>query len=141
MIRELSLANAELRTGRAALERAEQQHRDLMAMVLADVGLDRLVAGLAEALAASVTVEDVDGRCSPAPPPGPLPPRRTAARRRRLDAAALDTLSRRYEVVRSATAGPARRPAWVAPVVLGGELAGRLWVTDRGVAPEPFDVG
>ena len=55
VIRELSLANAELRTGRAALERAEQQHRDLMAMVLADVGLDRLVAGLAEALAASVT--------------------------------------------------------------------------------------
>src|SRR6185312_3256625 len=61
VIRELSLANVELRTGRAALERAEQQHRDLMAMVLADVGLDRIVGGLAQALDASVTVEDADG--------------------------------------------------------------------------------
>jgi DNA-binding PucR family transcriptional regulator len=139
VIRELSLANAELRTGRAALERAEQQHRDLMEMVLADVGLDRLVAGLAEALAASVTVEDVDGRllaCAPAP--GYRPPPDAAARRRGSMRAALDTLSRRYEVVQ-VPAGPARRPAWVAPVVLGGELAGRLWVTDRGVAPEPFE--
>jgi hypothetical protein len=29
--------------------------------------------------------------------------------------------------------------AWVAPVVLGGELAGRLWITDRRAAPEPFE--
>ena len=138
VIRELSLANAELRTGRAAIERAEQQHRDLMAMVLADVGLDRIVAGW-RGLAASVTRR---GRrrsvARLAPAAGYRPPPDAAARRRGSMRAALDTLSRRYEVVQ-VPAGPARRPAWVAPVVLGGELAGRLWVTDRGVAPEPFE--
>ncbi len=144
VIRELSLANDELRRGRAALERVEQQHRDLMEMVLADVGLDGIVAGLADALAASVTVEDADGRLlACAPEAGYRPPPDAAARRRGSMRAALEALSRRYEVVQvprpDAAGHPSRRAAWVAPVVLGGELAGRLWVTDRGVAPEPFE--
>lgn len=134
VIRELSLANAELRTGRAALERAEQQHRDLMAMVLADVGLDRIVAGLAQALDASVTVEDAEGGLlASAPAVDYHPPPEAAARRRRPTRTALELLSRQFEVVHVAS------KAWVAPVVLGGELAGRLWVTDRRAAPDPFE--
>jgi DNA-binding PucR family transcriptional regulator len=143
VIRELSVANAELRTGRAALERAEQQHRGLMAMVLADVGLDRIVAGLAQALDASVTVEDAEGGLlARAPAVGYRPPPDAAARRKGPTRTALDALSRRFEVVHVPGSGAdhkGRRQAWVAPVVLGGELAGRLWVTDRGVAPEPFE--
>lgn len=144
VIRELSLANDELRRGRAALERAEQQHRDLMEMVLADVGLDGIVAGLADALDASVTVEDADGRLlARAPEARYHPPPDAATRRRGSMRAALEAMSRRYEVVQVPGSGPgghaSRRPAWVAPVVLGGELAGRLWITDRGVAPEPFE--
>ncbi|HKQ42810.1 MAG TPA: helix-turn-helix domain-containing protein [Pseudonocardia sp.] len=139
VIRELSLANAELRTGRAAIERAEQQHRDLMAMVLADVGLDRIVGGLAQALDASVTVEDSDGGLlALAPAVGYHPPPDAAARRRGPTRAALDVLSRQFEVVHVPGSG-GNSKAWVAPVVLGGELAGRLWITDRRAAPEPFE--
>ncbi len=150
-IRQLSHANDELRRGRAALERAEAQHRDLMEMVLADVGLDAIVAGLADALAASVTVEDRDGGLlARAPRSGYCPPPDAGARRRRAARAALEASGSRYEVVQVPVGGMGRpgsggaghtpyRTAWVAPVVLGGTLAGRLWVTDRRVAPEPAE--
>jgi len=62
VIRELSRANDELRRGRAALEWAEQQHHQLMQLVLDEVELPGLVGALATALRASVTVEDADGR-------------------------------------------------------------------------------
>ena len=138
VIRELSRANDELRRRRAALERAEQQHRDLMEMVLADVGLDGIVGGLADALAASVAVEDADGRLlARAPTTEYRPPPDAAGRRRGALRAVLEAQSRSYEVLQ--VPGPAGHTAWVAPVVLGGELAGRLWVTKRGVAPEPFE--
>ena len=62
VIRELSLANEEMRRGRAVLEWAEQQHHQLMQLVLDEVELPELVGALASALRASVTVEDTDGR-------------------------------------------------------------------------------
>jgi GAF domain-containing protein len=155
VIRELSRANSELRRGRAVLEWAEQQHHQLMQLVLDEVELPGLVSALAATLRASVTVEDADGRVlvsAPAegycPPPGPV------ARRRRPVRAALaaqESSGRRYRVARvpvsradshvaAGVPGRTGAAAWAAPVVLGGELVGRLWVTAPPADPEPVQL-
>jgi GAF domain-containing protein/sugar diacid utilization regulator len=129
VIGELSRANAELRRGRAVLEWAEQQHHQLMQLVLDEVELPGLVAALAATLRASVTVEDADGRVlARAPEQGYQPPPEPAARRS----------GGRYQVAR--VRGPGGVVAWAAPVVLGGELAGRLWVTAPAAEPEPVQL-
>jgi sugar diacid utilization regulator len=146
VIRELSLANEEMRRGRAVLEWAERQHHQLMQLVLDEVELPALVGALASALRASVTVEDTDGRvlaCAPAegycPPPAPAA-RRAAAARAALKAQ--EASGRRYTVARVPIPGANGRaaPAWAAPVVIGGELAGRLWVTGPPADPEPVQL-
>ena len=129
VIGELSRANAELRRGRAVLEWAEQQHHQLMQLVLDEVELPGLVAALAATLHASVTVEDADGRVlARAPEQGYQPPPEPAARRS----------GGRYQVAR--VRGPGGVVAWAAPVVLGRELAGRLWVTAPAAEPEPVQL-
>ena len=157
VIRELSRANDELRRGRAVLEWAEQQHHQLMQLVLDEGGLPELVSALASALGASVTVEDTDGRVlASAPAEGYCPPPAPAARRTRAARAALkaqEVAGRRYAVARvpvpeasGRTAAAGTRPpradaaAWAAPVVVGGELAGRLWVTAPPADPEPVQL-
>jgi GAF domain-containing protein/sugar diacid utilization regulator len=155
VIRELSRANEELRRGRAVLEWAEQQHHRLMQLVLDEVELPELVTALASALRASVTVEDIDGRVlASAPAEDYCPPPALAARRARAARAALkaqEVPGRRYVVARvllpeaneqTATAGGPRADAaaWAAPVVVGGELAGRLWVTAPPADPEPVQL-
>src|SRR6516164_2092568 len=110
VIRELSLANEEMRRGRAVLEWAEQQHHQLMQLVLDEVELPELVGALASALRASVTVEDTDGRVlASAPAEGYCPPPAPAARRAPVARAALkaqEASGRRYTVARVAVAGP-----------------------------------
>ncbi len=168
VIRELSRANDELRRGRAVLEWAEQQHHQLMQLVLDGGGLGELVSALAAALGASVTVEDTDGRVlASAPAEAYCPPPAPAARRARAARAALkaqEVAGRRYTVARvpvpeanGRTAAGGRRTdaggrrgdaggrradaaAWAAPVVVGGELAGRLWVTAPPADPEPVQL-
>ena len=156
VIRELSRANDELRRGRAVLEWAEQQHHQLMQLVLDEGGLPELVSALASALGASVTVEDTDGRVlASAPAEGYCAPPAPAARRARAARAALkaqEAADRRYTVARvpvpeanGQTAAGTRPPqaaaaAWAAPVVVGGELAGRLWVTAPPADPEPVQL-
>jgi len=156
VIRELSRANDELRRGRAVLEWAEQQHHQLMQLVLDEGGLPELVSALASALGASVTVEDTDGRVlASAPAEGYCAPPAPAARRARAARAALkaqEAAGRRYTVARvpvpeanGQTAAGTRPPradaaAWAAPVVVGGELAGRLWVTAPPADPEPVQL-
>ncbi|MGH3195615.1 MAG: helix-turn-helix domain-containing protein [Streptosporangiaceae bacterium] len=159
VIRELSRANDELRRGRAVLEWAERQHHQLMQLVLDEVGLPELTGTLAAALRASVTVEDTDGRVlASAPAEGYSPPPASAARRTRAARAALkaqEASGRRYTVAsytvarvpvaeangRTAAGGPrADRAAWTAPVVVGGELAGRLWVTAPPAELEPMQL-
>ena len=82
VIRELSLANEEMRRGRAVLEWAEQQHHQLMQLVLDEVELPELVAALASALRASVTVEDTEARVlASAPAVGYCPPPALGGRR------------------------------------------------------------
>jgi len=154
VIRELSRANDELRRGRAVLEWAEQQHHQLMQLVLDEGGLPELVSALASALRASVTVEDTDGRVlASSPAEGYCPPPTPAARRAgaaRGTLKAQEAAGRRYMVARvpapqangrTATDGPrADTTAWAAPVVVGGELAGRLWVTAPPADPEPVQL-
>jgi len=157
VIRELSRANDELRRGRAVLEWAEQQHHQLMQLVLDEGELPELVSALASALGASVTVEDTDGRVlASAPAENYCPPPAPAARRARAARAALkaqEASGRRYTVARvpvpeangPTAAGGTRPPragaaAWAAPVVVGGELAGRLWVTAPPADPEPVQL-
>jgi sugar diacid utilization regulator len=146
VIRELSLANEEMRRGRAVLEWAEQQHHQLMQLVLDEVELPGLVSALASALRASVTVEDTDGRVlASAPAEGYCPPPAPAARRARTARAALqaqEVSGRRYTVARVPVPAANGRTmtAWAAPVVVGGELAGRLWVTAPPADPEPVQL-
>jgi sugar diacid utilization regulator/GAF domain-containing protein len=165
VIRELSRANDKLRRGRAVLEWAEQQHHQLMQLVLDEGGLPELVSALASALGASVTVEDTDGRVlARAPAEGYCPPPAPAARRARAARGALkaqEVAGRRYTVARVPVPepnGPADAPrsrlgaaggsrpsradvaAWAAPVMVGGELAGRLWVTAPPADPEPVQL-
>lgn len=149
----LSRTNAELERSRAVTEWAEQQHRALMRLVLDEVGLAGLVTALADALGASVTVEDRHGRVlARAPVSGYRPPPDAAARRRRPVRGALDALDRRNEVVEvgvdrsgrpgaSAVGHPVGRAhgVWVAPVVVGRELAARLWVTNPRASPAPVE--
>lgn len=154
-ILKLSEANDELRRGRAVLEWAEQQHHQLMQLVLDEVGLPEVVGALASALRASVTVEDTDGRVlARAPAEGYCPPPALGARRAHAARAALtaqEAPGRRYTVARipvqetnrqSAARGSPRagRAAWAAPVVVGGELAARLWVTAPPADPEPVQL-
>ena len=149
VIRELSLANEEMRRGRAVLEWAERQHHQLMQLVLDEVELPELVGALASALRASVTVEDTEARVlASAPASGYRPPPAPAARRASAARAALkaqEASGRRYTVARVPVKGPngrtgASAAAWAAPVVVGGELAGRLWVTDPPAEPEPVQL-
>ncbi|MDN5931514.1 MAG: helix-turn-helix domain-containing protein, partial [Pseudonocardia sp.] len=154
VITALSRTNAELQRSRAVTDWAEQQHRALMRLVLDEAGLAGLVTALADTLGASVTVEDRHGRVlARAPVTGYRPPPDAAARRRRPIRAALDALDRRNEVVEvcvdhlsgrpgaSAVGHPVGRAhgVWVAPVVVGGELAARLWVTNPRAAPAPVE--
>lgn len=143
----------ELRRSRAVTDWAERQHRALMRLVLDEVGLAGLVTALADTLGASVTVEDRHARVlARAPATGYRPPPDAAARRRRPVRDALDALARRNEVVEvgadrsgrpgaSAVGHPVGRAhgVWVAPVVIGGELAARLWVTNPRAAPAPVE--
>src|ERR1700733_1981413 len=146
VIRELSRANDELRRGRAVLEWAEQQHHQLMQLVLDEVELPGLVGALATALRASVTVEDADGRMlARAPEQDYQPPPDLAARRAGPVRTALDDgeVGGRYQVVRvpgGTAAVPDGAAGWAAPVVLGSELAGRLWVTAPAAEPEPVQL-
>src|SRR6266536_1391397 len=114
-----------------------------------ELELIELVAALASALRASVTVEDTDGRVlARAPAEGYCPPPSPAARRTGAARAALtagEASGRRYTVARVPVRGPNGRvtrstAAWAAPVVVGGELAGRLWVTDPPAEPEPVQL-
>ena len=129
---------AELSAKREVLEWAEAQHRRLMQLLLNEAGLQPLAELLAEALNASITIEDVDDTAlavAPAEPHTPAPD--AATRKRRPVRPALESLRARYEVVPIRRCGPDGLPAWVAPVVIGGQLVGRRWGTGAAAVPDP----
>ena len=127
----------ELEAKREVLEWAEAQHRRLMQLLLDEAGLQRLAESLSEALHASITIEDLDDTVLAFAPGGrPAPAPDHGARRRRPLRAALESLRARYEVVPIAACGSDGLPAWVAPVVIGGQLVGRLWGTGISAVPD-----
>lgn len=129
---------AELQAKREAQEWAEAQHRRLMQTLLDEAGLQALARSLADALHASITIEDTEDTVLAAAPAGrPVPVPGPAARRRRPIRDALRSLGERYEVVSVPHAGADGYHAWVAPVVVGGQLVGRLWGTGLRTPPAP----
>lgn len=129
---------AELEHKRQVLEVAEVQHRRLMELLLDEAGLSRLAQSLSDALMASITIEDADDSVlavAPAETPTPAPSARE--RRRPAVRAALRSLRERYEVVLVEPDGWTGGPAWVAPVVVGGQLVGRVWGTGVALPPDP----
>ncbi|MDD7939814.1 helix-turn-helix domain-containing protein [Actinomycetospora lutea] len=138
-IDELSRANDALRRHQDVVDRAERQHRRLLELALDDVGLPRLVSWLAATVGASVTVEDVDrtvlahaGADGYVPPPASAPPQELRRP---------SSVRERYELVelRPSTTVDGSATAWETPIVLGGEVAGRLWLTGAPSAPEAVE--
>jgi GAF domain-containing protein len=119
----------ELRRGRQQLDWAEQQHHRLMQLMLDDIGLGGLVEALASMLGSSVTVEDGQGSVLAFAADSAYAPPPAGAHRRHRSMVSTD----RYEVVRL----PGAAETWVAPVSLGGELVGRLWITGLCSPPNP----
>jgi GAF domain-containing protein len=119
----------ELRRGRQQLDWAEQQHHRLMQLMLDDIGLGGLVEALASMLGSSVTVEDGQGSVLAFAADSAYVPPPAGAHRRHRPVVSTD----RYEVVRL----PGAVETWVAPVSLGGELVGRLWITGLCAPPNP----
>ena len=149
VIGELSRVNDELRSGRSVSEWAEERHRELMQLVLDEVGLDGLVTALAATLGASVTVEDADGRVlARAPVEDYRPPPSHSVRRRPPTRDALRAMIKSFDVVQIPVVGPepsrsdtaSAETAWVAPVVLGQEMVARLWVTAPPAVPAPVQL-
>jgi len=127
----------ELSHKRWLLERAEFQHRQLMQILVDEAGLQRMAETLADILQASITVEDVDGTVlalgatdgDAQPPPGRW-------RKRAEVRSALRMVRERYEVAPIESHGP-DGPGWIAPVVLGRQLVGRVWGTRIASLPSP----
>lgn len=138
-IAELTRANEALRTHQDLVDRAGEQHRRLMELALDDVGLPRLVSWLASTLQASVTVEGIDGTVlACAPDAGYVaPPRHESSRRR----TGPWSTRERYELVelRPWPADGSTAAAWETPIVLAGEVAGRLWLSGSWFDPAPVD--
>lgn len=138
-IAELTLANEALRAHQDVVDRAGEQHRRLMELALDDVGLPRLVSWLASTLQASVTVEGMDGTVlARAPGAGYVaPPRHESPRHR----SGPWSTRERYELVelRPWPADGSTAAAWETPIVLAGEVAGRLWLSGSWSDPAPVD--
>jgi hypothetical protein len=113
------------------------------------------VSEIARAVNAAESLDAVLARVAEraqAPEGGYRPPPDAAARRRAPARQALEDMARRYEVVRIPVVTPSgpmllgasdhgrRETAWVAPVVLGQELGGRLWVTAPPAVPAPVQL-
>jgi GAF domain-containing protein len=153
LLGQLARADDELRRRRAALEWSARPHRALMELAVADVGLTGLAAALARVLRASVTVEDVEAHTlARSPGPDHRAPPDAAIRRAPAMSAALGTQDSGYAVVQ-VPVGPSGRPGaaavghpptpecgvWMAPVLLGGRLLGRLWVVDPRPSPTAIE--
>lgn len=144
-ITELLALNQQLEARRAATERAETLHNDLMRILLAGEGPTAITCALAHALRCRVVLEDDDGRRPAAADPDghALPDMFPTVYANRAEAAAIRARStterRAIEVPANATAGDGY-PGMVSPVVLDGELIGHLWALDPTDAFDQVDL-
>ena len=130
---ELMELNRALGEQRAALQRGEEVHRELMRVLLDGAELPEIVTVLARAMECTIVVEDADGitlAASEGAHPDAWP---TAASEDPVLAAALEqAVSERRTVV----VPTAEHDALLTPVVLEREVAGRLWANRPA---RPFD--
>lgn len=128
---------------RALLERAEAIHRDLTRVVLDDEGLPAIAAALARLLASPVVVEDQDGHllaaasCGDRTPNIPSP----AVRADPHLAEPLTELATARQVVEVPPQPDLglSGSCLIAPILISGELVGRLWVLDLPAPPGPLE--
>ncbi|HEX9040028.1 MAG TPA: GAF domain-containing protein [Trebonia sp.] len=133
-IRRLECRVAVLEDERRIAQRGEAVYRDLMRLLLAGETVERVAERLARELRSDVLVEDVAGH-----------PLATAARGRGRTPPAPMQLDPRTAVLLQQAGEESRvveLPAdegapvtLVAPVILGGEIAGRVWALN---SPEPY---
>ncbi|SHK58960.1 GAF domain-containing protein [Pseudonocardia thermophila] len=107
---------AELEERHRVEERAERVHRALLRLLLAGEPLARVIEHLARELGADVVVEDADGN------------RLAATADRHCPAGAAPPAHRASDEYRAVPIDGEN--GLVAPIVLAGELAGRVWVFD-----------
>lgn len=148
-IAQLREANDRLTTVVGSLEQererrewAESQDRNLVRLLLDDVGLDGVLAALAEALGASVVLENPEDGSAIGRHPASAEKLRLPGTRHgggpvdELAAAGAQRVSVRVR-------GDEGRTAWIVPVTVAGEFIARLWVIDADAKPgdavEPFD--
>lgn len=115
------------------VQRGEAVYRDLMRLLLAGETLERVAERLARELRSDVLVEDADGHplAAAARGRGRTPP--ASVRLGPRTEALLQQAGEEYRVV-ELPAGEGDPVTLVAPVILGGEIAGRVWALNP---PEP----
>ncbi len=133
-IRRLEARLAALEEEQRIAQRGEAVYRDLMRLLLTGESLERVAEHLARELRSDVLVEDAAGH-----------PLATAARGRgrtppapvQIDQRTAALLQQAGEESRAVElpGGDGAPVALVAPVILGGEIAGRVWALN---SPEPY---
>jgi sugar diacid utilization regulator len=141
MIDRLAEANAELNRQQKRADRVEKQDRKLMRLLVADVGLPGVIGSLAESLHASVVLEDPGGRVLAEALSGAHPPLPDASARSQAPLnKAIEDARKKLQVTHCALHAPNNEAcphqAWLAPVVLSGELAALLWVISTRNEPD-----
>jgi sugar diacid utilization regulator/GAF domain-containing protein len=132
-IRRLEDRIAALEEEQRIAQRGEAVYRDLMRLLLVGETLERVAEHLARELRSDVLVEDAAGyplataARGPGPAPAPV----------RLDPRTAALLQQAGEESRAVElpAGEGDPVTLVAPVILGGEIAGRVWALN---SPEPY---
>jgi DNA-binding LacI/PurR family transcriptional regulator/GAF domain-containing protein len=114
---ELSALNEEMREARRQLDWAEEQHERLMQLVLDGAGLEGLTDALAGILEAAISVQGADGEVL--------------------------AQSAGHALVAASRPGPDHGPgadeSWTVPVLVTGEMVGRLWIRRRSSRPDPLE--
>lgn len=130
-IQHLEELNRSLESQRSLLERAEEIHRDLTDVVLANEGLHSIAVALANLLNSPILIEDLDGQVLAS---APLESSQTSPPRQRIanDPKVLESLAHLaavrevLEIPAQPNSGRAERCV-LAPIVIGHELVGCLW--------------
>lgn len=145
-IKELRRLNRSLEAQRSTLRQAEQIHRELTDVALAEEGLPAVAGALARLLEAHVTIEDAEGQelgAAAAGRPPAAPPSVIRGLPEVIGALAGIETARRVLELAVELPGPEgglgqRARIAVAPVTLDGHPAARVWALDLGSVLGPI---
>jgi sugar diacid utilization regulator len=133
-IRRLECRIEALEEEQRIVQSGETIYRDLMRLLLAGENLERVAGHLAGELRSDVLVEDAAGHPLATPARGQGRTRATPVRLDPQTATLLQQAGEEYRAV-ELPGGDGYPGTLVAPVILGGEIAGRVWAVNP---PEPF---